>query len=91
MVTLYGWGVVMIGLGTAGFEGTRETIAIRPSLHSIQTIVDVLAPYYGPHCPIIAIFGEFSFASTHVKATLSTIISKLPANADGQAPILVIG
>lgn len=84
-------GEMMTGSETKLFAGSRAPLAIRPSLHSIEDIVNHLSPFYGPHCPIVAVFGQFTSMSTQIEATLSTIAARLPVSDGYEKPVLIVG
>lgn len=64
--------------------------AIRPTLHSIEQIVQALVPYYGFNCPIAAISLDSVHAESCIEGTLNTIAAILANNATFSRPVLVI-
>jgi precorrin-4 methylase len=70
---------------------SRAPLVFRPSLHTIDEIVNALAPFYGPNCPISAVFNDNSPKESRVDATLSTVVGVLRNYVGSREPVLVIG
>ncbi|MBN9064093.1 MAG: hypothetical protein BGP06_12875 [Rhizobiales bacterium 65-9] len=72
-------------------SASRPPLVFRPSLHSVEQIVNALTPFYGPHCPVCAVFNDNSLEESRVNAKVSTVASALRGYMGSEAPLLVIG
>lgn len=69
----------------------RPPLVFRPALHSLEEIVHALTPFYGPRCPISAVFNDNCPNESRVAARLNNVASVLRGYAGAGEPVLVIG
>lgn len=69
----------------------RLPLAFRPSLHTLDEVLRALMPFYGPNCPIAAVYHTEGIGEARFEATLGTLLGKLGAQHADRAPLLYIG
>jgi precorrin-4 methylase len=77
--------------GRAAFERRsvkpEQSLSIHLTIHTLERIVRMLIPFYGPDCPV-AIYDEAAPESLGIRATLGAIDGWEPPH---QSLLLVIG
>jgi precorrin-4/cobalt-precorrin-4 C11-methyltransferase len=75
----------------AGFAATKATLAIHLAIHTIDTIVEQLTPFYGADCPI-AVVVRASWPDQRVlRGTLGDIGAKVAAEPIERTALVLVG
>ncbi len=77
------------GESLANFAATGATLAIHLSIANLRAVVADLAPHYGPGCPVAVVFRASWPDERILRATLSTVESRLDPGVTRTALILV--
>ncbi len=75
----------------AAFAQTQATLAIHLSIHVLAAIVVELTPFYGPDCPVAAVFRASWPDERIVRATLATIEARVAEAPMERTALVLVG
>jgi len=73
------------------FAATGATLAVHLAIHTLDTVVETLLPFYGADCPVAVVAHASWPEEKIVRGTLADIGAKLKANPIERTAVILVG
>ncbi len=73
------------------FAATGTTLAIHLSLHTIESVVERLVPFYGEQCPAAVVFRASRPDEVVVRSPLNTLAEKVGSIPEKRSALIFVG
>jgi precorrin-4/cobalt-precorrin-4 C11-methyltransferase len=73
------------------FAASQATLAIHLAIHTIDTVVEQLMPFYGADCPVAIVVQASSPAEQIIRGTLADIAAKVAAAKIERTALILVG
>jgi precorrin-4/cobalt-precorrin-4 C11-methyltransferase len=75
----------------AAFAATRATLVLHLAITAVRTLMDEIAPAYGPDCPVVVVYRASQPEELVIRGTVTDIADRVEAAGLRQAAVILVG